>query len=227
MFVQPGPNGLLKRVRCQAITGVMSYQAAIQRVQQLETMIEQLSAPLSASGSVATPGSSSASFNQVLGSAQSAVAGSAVALPQAGGGSNPGLAAVQAAETQVGVTEQPPGSNNGPAISMYRSAVAGSYAGAPWCAYFVSWAARQAGVPLGSDGQGLGSVAEITQWAQQTGRFTTTPAPGELILFGTAHVGIVKSVNPNGTLTTIEGNYANSVQEVTRWPSEATGYVRL
>jgi hypothetical protein len=200
----------------------MSYQAAVQRVQQLETMIEQLSPPPAgaASGSAAGP-----SFDRVLSSAQGA--GAAVALPQAGGGSDPGLAAVRAAETQLGVTEQPPGSNDGPAIAMYRSAVQGAYAGAPWCAYFVSWAARQAGAPLGSDGQGLGSVAEIAQWARQTGRYTTTPAPGELILFGDAHVGIVKSVNPNGTLTTIEGNYANSVQEVTRWPSEATGYVRL
>src|SRR5579871_146922 len=177
--------GLLKPFGGRAITGVMSYQAAIQRVQQLETMIEQLSAPPAAGGATAATGTSSASFNQVLGSVQGATAGSAVTLP--GEASNPGLAAVRAAETQVGVTEQPPGSNNGPAIAMYRSAVEGSYAGAPWCAYFVSWAARQAGVPLGSEGQGLGSVAEITQWAQQTGRYTTTPAPGELILFGTAH----------------------------------------
>ena len=89
------------------------------------------------------------------------------------------------------MTEQPPGSNDGPQISMYRSAVAGSYAGAPWCAYFVSWCAAQAGAPLGSTGQGLGSVSEITDWAKSTGRFTETPQPGDLILFGTEHVGIV------------------------------------
>ena len=94
-------------------------------------------------------------------------------------------------------------------------------------AYFVSWAAAHAGVPLGDHGQGLGSVAGITDWAKATGRFTSTPAPVELILFGTAHVGIVKSVNPDGTLTTVEGNSDNAVQQVTGWPSEATGYVRL
>ena len=94
---------------------------------------------------------------------------------------------------------------------MYRSAVAGSYAGAPWCAYFVSWCAAEVGAPLGvSTGQGLGSVAETTDWAKSTGRFTETPQPGDLILFGTEHVGIVESVNPDGTLTTVEGNTSNS-----------------
>ena len=70
-------------------------------------------------------------------------------------------------------------------------------------------------------------MAEITDWARSTGRLTQTPAPGELILFGTEHVGIVKSVNPDGSLTTVEGNASNGVHEETRWPSEATGYVQL
>src|SRR6185437_16652332 len=51
--------------------------------------------------------------------------------------------------------------------------------------------------------------------------------PGELILFGTEHVGIVKSVNADGSLTTVEGNASDGVREETRWPSEATGYVTL
>ena len=85
----------------------------------------------------------------------------------------------------------------------------GAQAGEPWCAYFASWAAQQAGTPIGDAGQGLGSVAEITDWAQRTGRYLpagSTPQPGDLILFGTDHVGIVESVNPDGSLTTVEGN---------------------
>ena len=65
----------------------------------------------------------------------------------------------------MGVTEQPPGSNDGPQIAEYRTATQGAYAGAPWCAYFVSWCASQAGAPIGDHGQGLGSVSEITDWA--------------------------------------------------------------
>ena len=146
------------------------------------------------------------------------------------GGTSAGPRALAVAETQVGVTEQPPGSNDGPQLAEYRSAVAGAAPGEPWCAYFASWAAAQAGVPLGDSGEGLGSVAQITDWAGRTGRLlpsTATPAPGDLILFGDRHVGIVESVNADGSLTTVEGNYANAVSRVHRSPAEATGYVRL
>lgn len=151
----------------------------------------------------------------------------ASALASATGNGN---AVVSAAESQIGAGEQPPGSNDGPQIAAYRSAVAGAQPGQPWCAYFVSWAAAQAGEPLGPNGQGLGSVAEITSWAQSTGRLlpaSATPAPGDLILFGDQHVGIVESVNADGSLTTIEGNSGNAVSRVHRSPSEATGFVQL
>ena len=141
-----------------------------------------------------------------------------------------GQAVVAAAASQIGQAEQPLGSNNGPAIATYRAAVAGAQPGEPWCACFASWAAAQAGVPLGANGQGLGSVAGITSWAAQNGKLlpaSATPQPGDLILFGTQHVGIVEAVNPDGTITTIEGNHENAVQQVTRQPGEATGFVSL
>lgn len=151
-------------------------------------------------------------------------------LPSASSSSTAGQRALAAAETQLGVSEQPPGSNDGPGLQTYRDAVAGAAPGEPWCAYFASWAAGQAGAPIGANGQGLGSVAEITDWAASTGRLlpsSATPQPGDLILFGDRHVGLVQSVNPDGSLTTVEGNYANAVSRVTRSPGEATGYVRL
>jgi cell wall-associated NlpC family hydrolase len=137
---------------------------------------------------------------------------------------------ISAAESQVGQAEQPPGSNDGPQIAVYRSAVAGAQPGEPWCAYFTSWAAAQAGAPLGDAGAGIGSVAEITSWAQRTGRYVpagSQPQPGDLILFGTEHVGLVESVNADGSLTTIEGNSSDAVSRVHRMPGEATGFVRL
>lgn len=141
-----------------------------------------------------------------------------------------GVQVLGAAESQVGVTEEPMGSNDGPQISMYRDAVAGAAPGEPWCASFVSWAAAQAGEPVGTNGQGTDSVAQLTDWAASNGRLlpaSATPAPGDLILFGTHHVGVVESVNPDGSLTTIEGNYNNAVTRVHRLPSEATGYVQM
>ena len=143
-----------------------------------------------------------------------------------------GQRALAIAEGQLGQAEQPPGSNDGPAIAAYRSATAGAAAGEPWCAYFASWVARQAGVPLGDQGQGFGYVGDIWNWAQQTGRAIpngpgVTPAPGDLIVFGDHHVGIVENVLPNGSIQTIEGNYSDQVSRVVRGASEATGYVRL
>ena len=201
-----------------------SFTDALSRMQQLEAMVGQISSPslLGGQASPATASGSVTSFQQAL-----AAAGTSQVSAPVGSTGDAGLAALQVAESQVGVTEQPPGSNDGPQIAEYRTATQGAYAGAPWCAYFVSWCANQAGAPIGDHGQGLGSVAEITDWARSTGRLTQTPAPGELILFGTEHVGIVKSVNPDGSLTTVEGNASNGVREETRWPSEATGYVVL
>ncbi len=148
------------------------------------------------------------------------------------GGGGVGARIVAIAESQTGQTEQPPGSNESPAIAMYRAATAGAMPGAPWCAYFASWAAREAGSPLGSNGEGLGSVPEIWSWAQSTGRAIpnqpgVVPAPGDLIVFGDEHVGIVKDVLPNGDIQTIEGNYENKVTQNVRTPTEATGYVNM
>ena len=238
----------------------MSVSDIVSRVQALETLIQRSLTPaapqavsaaaspslgpaptfadvLAAAGGLASPASPPGGTADLLAGelagfpAQLQLAGAPAlapaALPATGG---PAPAIVQAAESQVGQAEQPPGSNDGPAVAAYRSAVAGAVPGAPWCAYFASWAARAAGTPIGDGGAGIGSVAGITDWAARTGRLLapgTPPAPGDLILFGDRHVGIVESVAPDGTLTTIEGNEANAVTRRTRMPSEPTGFVRL
>ena len=206
----------------------MQFPDVVSRVAELQTLAASAIAPPAPATPASTPvlpatGTGASAFAQLL-----AAAGVPLASPLSAGGSSSGV--VAAAESQVGQTEQPPGSNDGPAIAMYRGAVQGAQAGEPWCAYFASWAARQAGTPLGDAGQGFGSVAEITDWAQRTGRYlpaSSMPQSGDLILFGTDHVGIVESVNADGSLTTIEGNSDQAVCRVHRMPSEATGYVRI
>ena len=84
----------------------------------------------------------------------------------------------------------------------------------------------------GEGGQGLGAVSEIWSWAQRTGRAVpngpgVVPKPGDLIVFGDQHVGIVRDVLPNGQIQTIEGNYENKVAANVRSPNEATGYVEM
>jgi hypothetical protein len=162
------------------------------------------------------------------------VVGSA-GLSAVGGGEDadsPGARIVAIAESQIGQTEQPPGSNESPAIAQYRTATAGAVPGAPWCSYFASWVASQAGEPIGEGGQGAGAVSEVWSWAQSSGRAIANgpgvvPQPGDLIVFGDEHVGIVKDVLPNGDIQTIEGNYENKVSANVRTPTEATGYVNM
>jgi hypothetical protein len=161
------------------------------------------------------------------------VAGSSALSPaDADYQSSPGARIVALAESQLGQTEQPPGSNESPAIAQYRSATAGAVPGAPWCAYFASWVSRQAGEPIGEMGQGAGSVGDVWSWAQSTGRAIANgpgvvPKPGDLIVFGDEHVGIVRDVLPGGQIQTIEGNYENKVAANVRSPTEATGYVEM
>jgi hypothetical protein len=155
-----------------------------------------------------------------------------VGSTQLSGSTGVGSQIVAIAESQLGQTEQPPGSNESPAIAQYRTATAGAEPGAPWCAYFASWAANQAGEPLGEAGQGTGSVAQLWSWAQSTGRAVVNgpgvvPKPGDLIVFGDEHVGIVRDVLPSGQIQTIEGNYENKVAANVRSPTEATGYVSM
>lgn len=134
-----------------------------------------------------------------------------------------------AAAAELGVAEEPPGSNDGRRIDVYRSADR-SVAGMPWCATFVSWAAGQAGAPIGERGQGYAAVEDIEAWGRRTGRLLSaeaTPRPGDIILYGGRHVGIVESVGPGERVTTVEGNHSHRVERVERQRSEATGYVRL
>ncbi len=48
-----------------------------------------------------------------------------------------------------------------------------------------------------------------------------TPQPGDLIVFGDEHVGIVRDVLPNGDIATIEGNYENKVAANVRTPDRS------
>ncbi|MBS1845718.1 MAG: CHAP domain-containing protein [Actinobacteria bacterium] len=192
-------------------------------------------APGLASASVASPASST-SFSQLLNRASTSSTllpgASPIALGTTAGASTAGLAAVAAAKTQVGQAEMPPGSNESPRIAEYRSAVQGAVVG-PWCADFASWCAAQAGIPLGENGEGFQGVGALWEWAEASGRAIPadegSPAPGDLIVWGSDHVGIIEAVDPDGTIHTIEGNSSDEVAQRTYGPGEsgATGYVRL
>jgi hypothetical protein len=104
---------------------------------------------------------------------------------------------VARAEFDRGVQEMPRGSNNGPAIAVYRAAMVPRARGGAWCAYFVSWVARTAGIPIGTRGAGIAGAAGIRAWAQRTGRWTHRPRPGDVAVYS-GHAGIVESVRERG-----------------------------
>src|SRR6185437_11995663 len=88
-----------------------SFTDALSRMQQLEAMVDQISSPSllgAAAAAPATAAGSASSFQQAL----AAAGGASGVAPSGDTSGNAGLAALQVAESQVGVTEQPPGSND-------------------------------------------------------------------------------------------------------------------
>lgn len=124
------------------------------------------------------------------------------------------------AGTQIGVMEQPLGSNRGPQVDLYLKS-AGAELGSPWCAAFVYFCFQQGSNTLGIANPVVRTASVLDHWNRAgaagiprlgTDECTATPAlvkPGMIFIIihpnGTGHCGLVESVT--GTLlTTIEGN---------------------
>jgi hypothetical protein len=150
-----------------------------------------------------------------------------------GGGSSgaSGNEIVRIAESQLGRSESPIGSNCNP----YGPCV-------EWCSLFVAWVWERAGVPLKGGTAPYAYSGTIYEWARdhEEGALpgaaapgdppllsaqpngarvlppTATPAPGDAVLYGSGptesdHVGIVERVFPDGEITTIDGNFGDRV----------------
>jgi hypothetical protein len=204
----------------------VSIELVVARIAQIQSALAPPTPP-----SAPSQATKSSSFAGMLTNAMGPGAVGAVS-PTApiAGASGTGAAIVAAAAGEVGQAEQPPGSNDSPRIAQYRSATAGAPGPGPWCAYFVSWACKQAGVPVGDHGQGFGSVDALYSWAQHAGRAQPVssgymPKPGDLIVFN-QHIGIVENVLPGGQIQTIEGNSSDRVSRRTHSRGDAIGFVQ-
>ncbi|MGE4428578.1 MAG: CHAP domain-containing protein [Solirubrobacteraceae bacterium] len=208
----------------------MSLVDTLARVQELRTLMAPAPAPAVAAIPTTTTGTdTNGDAALASGFARTLARAQGVAVPTAAAG-NPGASMIAAAQTQIGVTEQPPGSNDSPQIAQYRQAVEGAPGPGPWCAYFVSWAAQQAGAPLGENGQGFGSVDAMWGWAQRAGRGIANgpgvvPQVGDIIVLN-QHTGIVTGVTADGRIQTLEGNTSNMVARREHPPGAAIGYIR-
>jgi hypothetical protein len=102
----------------------------------------------------------------------------------------------------------------------------------PWCADFARWVWAQAGARAAGLSAGAVSFRSYGTWV--TGSHLNGVRPGDAIgyrfhtgTYENDHVGIVVSVTAT-TITTIEGNYSNSVRQltITRGWSDISGYAR-
>ena len=232
-FVVPGPTRrAARRPARSSLTALlrfncgMSLETALARIAELNSLIQ-------GPGVAVPPGAQPASgafagqLQKAMGAGGAPRAGAASAPDGAGGGGS----MVSIARGEVGQAEQPPGSNNSPRIAEYRKATAGAPGPGPWCAYFVSWVAKKAGMPIGPGGRGFGSVDALYAWAKGAGKAvpagSARPRPGDLIVWD-EHIGIVESVSGD-TIKTIEGNSSDKVSRRTygRGGGGAIGYVRM
>lgn len=108
------------------------------------------------------------------------------------------------ARSQIGTVQAANGANPyGAAYGMDRVA---------WCNQFTWWCMRQAGAEHLTPRSAF--TPTTAAWYQKLGRADRTPRVGSLVFFDwpgdgvdrISHVGFVEAVNPDGTLTTIEGN---------------------
>lgn len=204
----------------------MSLDVVLARMSQLQAL---MSPPAAAANPAPAATTSPTAFSSALASAGTTM----LMAPSTTQPTLAGQAIVNLVSKEVGVSEQPPGSNDSPRIAQFRQATAGSGVG-PWCAYFTSWAAREAGVPLGDNGEGFGRVDDVYAWAVKVGKAVPNtggdvkPQPGDLIVWD-EHIGVVESVAADGTINTIEGNSSDQVARRSYAPGArpAIGYVRL
>lgn len=118
-----------------------------------------------------------------------------------------------AAGREVGVEEDPLGSNTGPRVRQYQASTPLEGTGWPWCAAFITWLLRLLGLDVS-----WCSPATKIMWdrARERGYAITNPVEGCLIIWPGVHVGLVTAVHANGTVSTIEGNSGDMVARRTR-----------
>lgn len=131
--------------------------------------------------------------------------------------------ALSAAVAEIGVREDPDGSNRGPRVDVFTTPDLGT----PWCAWFVSWAwsRRDGGSPFGR----IGGVHRLWDWGAERGRLVTSPRPGDVFLILRnevhGHCGLVCAVE-EGACSTVEGNASNAVRGLVRPRSSLTHFLR-
>lgn len=91
------------------------------------------------------------------------------------------------------------------------------YGNVAWCANFVSWTMKEAGVPTEFRSASVPNMLTKFKTAGQFHRDLSKLKPGNIVFFdwdgsGPGHVAIVKSVGKNGQFESVDGNSDNMVK---------------
>jgi CHAP domain/Putative peptidoglycan binding domain len=124
---------------------------------------------------------------------------------------------LKVAVKQLGVMEDPPGSNKGPVVDQYLASV-GLPPGLFWCAAFVYWSFDKASTAHGKKNPLVKTGHVMTHWNKTPAKKITMSdavnkpsliKPGQIFIMNTGgsagHTGIVEKVE-GGFIHTIEGN---------------------
>lgn len=135
-----------------------------------------------------------------------------------GGGA---ASALSYARSKIGQAETQ-GENRGPYVDSLNKRF--GLLGEAWCAMFTSVAVTQGGAPLSARSASVAAIRAKARAGQGYVKGFVNPSqakPGDLILFGDQHIGLVESVGRNG-ITMIAGNDSNRVQRRTVGTSGVT-----
>lgn len=132
---------------------------------------------------------------------------------------------VQIAEEQMGLREEPKGSNSGPALKKFFEAddleIDNKTDGYPWCASFVSWCLQEWVRRLQRSGKVIENFAApcaarafaLESWAARNGCIIKPPSifnpqRGDIVTYKFSHCGIITAVSKNDPrfFSAIEGN---------------------
>jgi lysozyme family protein len=131
-------------------------------------------------------------------------------------------AVLDIATGEIGVREQPLGSNRGPKVDQYLSRIDPDLLGQPWCMAFVYWCFDQAAQRVGTQNPAPRIASVLRSWeicaernlgtrisAADVARDPSLVRPGAVFYIATGgrsgHTGLVQDVI-DGKLVTIEGN---------------------
>lgn len=158
------------------------------------------------------------------------------------------LRALQLGAAEVGVEEQPRGSNGGPRVNQYLVGVdcRGDWLldldpdERPWCARFVVWTVMSAVAELGplvldplrgaGRGGGLASGAKWLRWAKAAGALRQAAGPGRVALIPRGrgwHVVWCWRVLDGDTFAALEGNSDQRVRFLPRPIAGARHWIEL